>query len=78
MRCGRQLEETEKKYKKLKIDVQEYGVNTFVLDSKLPVHKNPTLIKTKDEQVAALLKGRSAFSACGQWRTPDGFCFVWI
>ena len=61
------MEETEKEYSRLKIATKEHGVNAFVFDSKLPVHKNHALIKTEDEQVAALLMGRSAFSAGGQW-----------
>ena len=33
------------------------------------MHKHDSLIETEDEQVAALLKGKSAFSAGGQWCT---------
>ena len=63
------MEETEKTYKKLNIAVQENGVNAFAFDSKLLVHKNTGLATTEDKQAAALLKGKLAFSAGGQWCT---------
>ena len=63
------MEKTKKTYKKLKITVQGCDVNAVVFDSKLPVHKNTALATAKDKQVAALLKGKSAFSAGGQWCT---------
>jgi hypothetical protein len=69
------MRDTEKTYKKLKIAVQEYGVNSFVFNSKLPVHKHRALITTEDEQVKALLAGKSAFSAGGQWCTM-GFALL--
>ena len=60
------MEDTQKKYTKLKNQAAKHRVNDFVFDSKLPVYKHDTLVKTEDDQVAALLKGKSAFSADGQ------------
>ena len=49
--------------------VGKHAFNEFVFDSELPVHKHDSLVETEEEQVAALLKGKSAFSAGGQWCT---------
>ena len=60
------MEDTQKKYKELKKMVGKHAFNEFVFDSELPVHKHDSLVETEEEQVAALLKGKSAFSAGGQ------------
>ena len=63
------MEDTQKKYKDLKkMALSKHAFNDFVFDSEpeLPVHNYDSLIKTEDEQVGALLKGKLAFSAGGQ------------
>ena len=57
------IEKVQANYGKLKKDVKEAGINLFVFHAKLSVHKHESMAKTEDEQVEALLKGKSAFSA---------------
>ena len=46
------------------------GINSFVFNSQIPVHKkHPIMQKTEDEQVEELVSGKKAFSAGGQWAT---------
>ena len=63
------MKETQKICITLKAAAGKEGINSFLLNFKLPVHKNETLVKTKYEQVADLLKGKSAFTPGGQWCT---------
>jgi hypothetical protein len=68
--------ETKKTYKQLQITVQECGINAFVFDSKLLVHKHQLLVITEDKQVNTLLRSKLAFSA---WVVVhDGICFAWV
>ena len=61
------MEKVQASYGKLKQDVKESGIKAFVFRAKLYVHKHGSTSKTEDEQVEALLNGKSVFSADGQW-----------
>ena len=64
------LESVQARYDELKDEVHRAGINSIVFSSKIPVHKKHALTqKTEDEQVAALVEGKKAFSAGGQWAT---------
>ena len=71
----RMMEETQKKCVTPRAAAGEVGINSFLFNSKLPVHKNERLVKTKDEQAAALLKGEFVFVSVGQWCTLE-FTFL--
>ena len=62
------LVEVQARYDSLKAKVNDAGINGFVFSSKIPVHKKHEITqKTEDEQVQALVDGKKAFSAGGQW-----------
>ena len=61
------MEDTQKKYEEPRKMVGKHTFSNFVFNSQLPAHKHDSLLETEHEQVAALLKGKSAFSAGGQW-----------
>jgi len=62
------LERVQERYDDIKEKVKKHGINSFVFNSKIPVHKkHPIMQKTEDEQVEELVEGKKAFSASGQW-----------
>ena len=63
------VEDTQKKYEEPRKMMGKHAFSDFVFNSQLPAHKHDSLLETEHEQVAALLKGKSAFSAGGQWCT---------
>ena len=63
------MERVQANYGELKKRVTESGINAHVFDSKLPVHKHSSTLKTEQEQVQALVEGKLAFRAGAQWCT---------
>mmetsp|Transcript_5727 Transcript_5727/g.11705 ORF Transcript_5727/g.11705 Transcript_5727/m.11705 type:complete len:257 (+) Transcript_5727:481-1251(+) len=62
------LKETQQNYNCLKREAKQIGLNDFVFDVELPVHKKSALLqKTENEQVKSLVERKSAFSAGGIW-----------
>jgi hypothetical protein len=63
------MEPVEANYISLKENTQEKVINGFAFTSQLPVRKLVSGLNTEDEQVKALVDGKFAFNAGGQWCT---------
>ena len=64
------LESVQERYDSLRTKVTDSGINGFVFNAHIPVHKkHPITQKLEDEQVKELVDNKKAFSAGGQWAT---------
>mmetsp|Transcript_19916 Transcript_19916/g.40199 ORF Transcript_19916/g.40199 Transcript_19916/m.40199 type:complete len:160 (-) Transcript_19916:193-672(-) len=64
------LKTTQKSYDKFKKKAKSEGINDFVFNAELPIHKKSSMLqKTEDEQVKSLVERKGAFSAGGLWMT---------
>lgn len=73
------IKETQANYDQLKKEVRESGINDFVFNTKITVHKKSALLqKTKDDLVESLVECKNAFSADNLWMVLGFHLMVFI